>query len=325
MLGFWEDKLRNRMVARYSFAPILEEAGILLIGASRLWHEWSIKRAKELRGIGYSLKDRAKEVRKSGLSWASNISEFGEDPAHLLHSSAHRRYHGDDKKTIVCPEATIHMVSIATELLFLLIPFLKKIEEEHYEEKWLDWIYEKIEILMESPCIGPVLEIPQHASSMLILHSALLECEGLAITQAKIEDHYARENKQRKKKKSELSDDELRKLAFDIGVSFEEIKEIFETEYSSWWEVGKKYRGEAEAVKKNFVSLLKTGVEAKNAILVEWDPGMVTDDVDPKPMFEKEVEKSEKIIKMFIAIFLSGKTRKIEANYKKIGKQLNPA
>lgn len=66
MLGFWETKMKDKMIAMYFFAPFLEEAGTLLLGAKHLWHPWSIKRIDELAQTSHTLKDAAKTLRQRG-------------------------------------------------------------------------------------------------------------------------------------------------------------------------------------------------------------------------------------------------------------------
>lgn len=305
MLGFWETKMRNKMIFMYSFAPFLEEAGTLLLGAKYLWHPWSVKRTDELAKISYELKDRARTLRQRGLAWASSVSEFGEDPAYLLSTSAHHRHHGNDTKT-PCPEATPYMVSMATKLLFVLLPAFKKAEELSCEEKgWVKWLSEIIEILMESPYNNPALEISEGMMRTVGLHGVLIECEGLAYTQAIIEDSFDRKNESSKrKKKSDLSEAELRKLAYEIGVPFEVVKEVFETKFSSWWNQATKYRDQAQAQREIFLSSLSAEEQIKVSIGAVWDPGMATQNGHPECWSEKELRNSEGIIKTFISMFL---------------------
>ncbi|MBI2056511.1 MAG: hypothetical protein HYT37_04005 [Candidatus Sungbacteria bacterium] len=305
MLGFWQAKMRNRMIFMYSFAPFLEEAGTLILGAKHLWYPWSVKRADELTKISYALQDRARTLRQRGLAWASNVSEFGEDPAYLLSTSVHHRYHNNDTK-ISCPEAVPYMVSAAIKLLFILLPMFKKVEELSYEEKGLvKWLSEMIETLMESPYANPALEISDNMIRTIGTHGILIECEGLSYTQATIEDSFDRKNRNSKRKKrSDLSDAELRKLAFEIGMPFEVVKEVFETEFSSWWNQATKYRNQAQAQRETFLSSLSAEDRIKEGIRIAWNPGTTTQNCHPECWGEKELNKSERIIKTFISMFL---------------------
>ncbi|GEM_PF-4567639 len=319
MLGFWETKMRNRMVSMYSFAPFLEEAGTLLLAAKHTWHPWSLKRLEELTKLAYTLKDRAKTFRQRGLAWASSVSEFGEDPAYLLSTSVYSRYYGNKTKSTY-PEATPYLVSAATQLLFLLLPAFEKVEEMSWEENGLvKWLHEILETLMESPCIGVFPSIPDELLKIISTDAILLECEGLAYTQATLEDSFARNNTDvRRKKKSDLSDAQLRKLAQEIDVSFDTIKEVFETEYSSWWNQVADYRKQAQAQKELFLFSLPVEPSIKDAIRVVWDSGMTTQDNSIRCWDTSELTGSERIIKMFISLLLSFQRNK-ETEY------LNPA
>ena len=244
---FWHDKMRTRMVSRYYFAPFLEEAGTLLLASKYLWHPWSVRRRDELTELAYKLKGRAKTIRTSGLAWECNESAFGQDPAHLLSTSVYYRYHGNTDVES-CPEAAPYLVSAAAKILMLILPALEKLEMQDYEEKgWVRWTSEIIETLMGPTYIGSMPEISEEAVRCLGIRAALLECEGLAATQAILEDTFNRtHDRSRRKKSSELSEEQLRKLADEIGMSFETVKEVFTTGFSSWWDEARKYRAHDE-------------------------------------------------------------------------------
>jgi len=308
MLGYWETKIRNRTLFLYSLSPFLEEVGILLLGAKNLWHPWSVKRLEQLNEIAYALKDRAEIMRQRGLGWASNVSKFGEDTAYLLGSSVYHRWHDRNSSKASCPEATPYLVSAATGILSVLLPVFQKVEELSWEEsgKWVKWLSEIGETLMEFPCIDPKPEISEKMIRAIGVHAILLECEGLAAMQARIEDDFVERNKiRRKKKKINLSDAELRKLADEIDMPFEAVKEAMETECSSWWNKANEYGRRADAQKEIFLSSLSAENQIREAIRTVWDSGMITNRVRPKCWDEAELLKSEQIIKTLISMFLS--------------------
>lgn len=326
MLGFWEAKMRNRKIFVYSLAPFLEEAAILLLAAKRLWHPWSVKRLEELERIACDLKDRARFMRQCGLGWAGNISKFGEEFAGLLALSVYHRYHSRDGKAaspsaassgpngpsaMSSGQAAAYLVSAAVRILFLLRPVFQKIEELSWEEKgWTKWLSQIIETLMESPCLGSEPEITDEMIKIIAEQAVLLECEGLCHMQAEIEDSFNKRNKSAGlsrpgggRKKSDLSEAELRNLAAEIDLPFETVKEVFETEYSSWRDQAKQYRDQAQTRKEIFISLLPTEDHIKSAIADAWDIGWATQKSQPDCWSETEVMKAEKIIKTFIAMF----------------------
>ena len=310
--GFWHDKMRTRMVSRYYFAPFLEEAGTLLLASKYLWHPWSVRRRDELTELAYKLKGRAKAIRRSGLAWACNESAFGQDPAHLLSASVYYRYHGNTDIESY-PEAAPYLVSAAAKILMLILPALEKLEVQDYEEKgWVRWTSEIIETLMESTYIGSVPEISEEAVRCLGIHAVFLECEGLAATQAILEDNFDRKHgRPRRKKSSGLSEEQLRKLADEIGMSFETVKEVLETEFSSWWGEAKKYIDHAEEQKTFIISSLGIDDSIMGLVKSAWDDGMthngITHNGSMNDMYysEGELGKSENIIKTIIAMFLN--------------------
>ncbi|MDO8500184.1 MAG: hypothetical protein Q7S66_06065 [bacterium] len=329
MLEFWQTKMRHRMIFMYSFAPFLEEAGTLLLGAKHLLPLWSVKRAEELSRISYILKDRARTLRQRGLAWAGNASEFGEDPAYLLSQSVHHRYHRGDIKT-PCPEAAPYMVSAATKLLLILFPMCQKVEELSFEEKgWAKWLAEIIETLMEAPYGNPAPEVSENMTRALSAHGILIECEGLSYTQAMIDDNFEQKKNSKRKKKSEFSDDELRKLAHKIGMPFETVKDVFETESSPWWDQSAEYGNLAQVQQEIFWSSLPVEDQIKKKIRVVWDPGVPAQDCRPECWGEKERDKAERIIKTFISLFLSFVDSERAGQHNialpKIQKRLNPA
>lgn len=308
MLGFWETKMKDKMISMYSFAPFLEEAGTLLLGAKYLWHPWSIKRIDELAQASHTLKDAAKTLRQRGLAWGGNALELGGDTTHLLSTSVYYRYHGhsNDGAKISCPEAAPYMVSTAAKLLFTLLPSFQKVEKVFSEEEyWIKWLPEIIEKIVEAPYYNQALEIPNNILRIAGMHGVLTECEGLAYTQATIEDSFNKNNENRKrKKKSNLSEAELRKLALEIGMPFKAVKETFKTEFSSWWDQVKKYSNLAQTQRKGFLSSMSAENRIKEAIMAVWDPGMPTQYSHPECLSESNLKKSEVVITTFISMLL---------------------
>ena len=308
--AFWRNTTRDQMVTMYSFAPFLQETGTLLFGARRLWHPWSVKRIEELETISGRLKDRARVLRQRGLTWACNDSAFGKDPAHVMSMTVHYRDYGsrDNTLQVPCVEATPYMASAAVQLLFMLLQqFEKIVEEKHwYEERhWVKDISEVIETLMESPYTGSMPKMTDVMMRAVMSHAVLTECEGLAYTQATIENAYNRKNKTAKRKRSDLSDEKLHALADDIGVEFDVLKGVFETEYSSWGKVADAYRKRAVVERESFVSTLDVDDKIIDAITAVWDPGFAYINSTPDYMSEREVGGAEKIIQTFISMFLS--------------------
>lgn len=303
--AYWTAKMRERMVFMYSFTPFLEEAGTLLLAAKDLWHPWSVKRSAELSKMSYDLQEHARRLRQQGLGWACNVSEFGQDPAYVLSTFSPYRYHGGEKEFTPCPEAAPYMVAAAKNLLLLLFPMFRMVGKTFWEEKhWVGWISDIIETLMEAPYCQPVPELSADAMRDIGVHGILIECNGLACTQALLEDSYASNTGTQRKKASDLSNEQLRDLASKIGVPFEVVKDVFEAEFSSWWERAQGYRDRAEIQRKLFADSLPVDPAIKEVILRAWDPGSTSHNGYPERLLYNEVTKSEMIIKTFISMFL---------------------
>lgn len=266
MLGYWENKMRNRMMSNYLVSPFLEEAASLLIVASRLWHPWSIKRKDELYVIAKQLDDRGRHMRDCGIGWACNSDHFGEMPGHLLSSGAFGRYNCEDKNPPAPdPEAAAYAVAMASKILFSLVPIFQKMGEKNYEDSTaIKWLYGKIEEIQESPIFGNKPEISEALLKELAMRAITIECEGLSYIQATVEDSF--DGKPKRKKKSRMSEEKMRSLAEELGTTYESIKEVFETEHSSWWKTAKEYAGKAESHKQNILRNLGAGESVKNSL-----------------------------------------------------------
>lgn len=304
---YWHDKMRERNMFMYLLAPFFEEASMLLIGASRLWHPWSVKRRDELRNFAHILADRARTMRQRGLAWACNIDSFSQSPAQILGTSVFSRYHNNDKRDAF-PEKTSLLVGAAVQTLFNLVPILEKVEEKSWDEHgWVRWIHELGETLSEAPYMNPLPEILSNLSVRALgIHACLLECEGLAYMQARIEDTYrSSNNKQQRKKKSDLSPSALHKLAEEFNTPFETFKEVFEIEYSSWWKEAEKYREQAKLQQRCLFDEWQFNPDGRLIFSAAWEPGMTTEKAHPEYVSEQEVIMSERIIKSFMALFLN--------------------
>ncbi|MBI4120828.1 MAG: hypothetical protein HY457_01035 [Parcubacteria group bacterium] len=306
MLDFWEARMRHERIFLYSLAPFLEEAGILLLGGHHLWHSWSLNRREELLRIAHELKGRAKLLRKSGLAWACNVSAFGESGAAVLSSASHYRYHPNEGKLPICPDALPYMVGMATEILFVLLGVLEKAEKDgHADGGHLEWLSRIIETLTEAPYSRPVTQAPEALLETLSAHAVLLECEGLAYAEATIEDSFNRKDpKRRRKKQSPFSDEKLRELASEFGMPFEVVKEIFETESSSWWDKATYFKGQASEAWETIISSLPADGNVKTHIQIAWDVGGTAQDARPECWGEDELRKSESVIQALISSFL---------------------
>lgn len=303
MHGFWADRLRNQTLFLYLFAPFFQQTATLLIVAESLWSPWAVKRKEELLNVASRLKHLAEMSRKKGLAWACNDNEFGADPAGILSPRAFGRYYRKETREAF-PRAVPLLVSAATKTLFALLPILEKFERTAVAMAGTAAILKEcVETLYESPCIGLNPDISEAAILRLAEEAVLLECEGLAYMQAMIEDNFYFHNPNAsKKKKSDITDDEIRKLAEEIGVSFSQVKDVFETEYSSWWQVSNSYSRQAEEKRKIFLAGLGLEKSAQDLIFAAWNPGMPTETARPRVW--GSITKTEAVLRRCIAMFL---------------------
>lgn len=257
MQEFWENKIQDERISLYPLTPVLELAGILVNGARRHWHPWSTKRNSEMLSIEYWLSDRAKFLRSWGVRTTfSHLTTEQDDYGNRC--LPYRSLTNEHAKTD--PEIAIFYGSIAFKFLINILPHLEKIGSKNSSlanAVNIARIHQTIETLSEAPYVDNHRVVqPDHLRALaeMAIH---LECHCIAISQAMLEDDYARENNIKKRKKSQLSDEAIRKLADEIRCSFETLKAILETEGSSWWEKAKAHRKDAEAVraKMGFIAL----------------------------------------------------------------------
>lgn len=301
--GFWETKAQRRALYMYQFAPFLEEAGLLLLSARRLWHHWSVGRQEELKKVAFDLNRCARSLRISGLVWSGEtLNAALENPRLTLNCSVYHRYYTDELKE-ACPEAAHILTSAAARILFFLLPEFEKAEKAEWREKGrVKWLSEIIETLMESPCIGPCPQITEDVQKILGLHALLLECEGLAQTQAHLETILTArsgESRLRKKNKSSLSYDQICKLAADINVPVETLKDALESEHSKWWDQAGEFRRQAQTQKEKFLSLLSVGDDIKLTIRSAYEPGSATSE-SPSYLTEEDCAVTERAIKLLV-------------------------
>ncbi len=301
--GFWETKAQRRALYMYQFAPFLEEAGLLLLSARRLWHHWSVKRQEELKIVALDLGRRAKSLRISGLVWSGEtLGAALENPRLILNCSAYHRYYTDELKE-ACPEAAHILISAATRILFFLLSEFEKVEKAEWSERGrVKSLSEIIEILMEPPYAGSCLEITEDMQEILGVHAFLLECEGLAQTQAHLETTLAARSEGsilKKKRKLSFSNGQIRKLATDIGVPFEMLKDVFESEHSRWWDQVEEFRQRVQTQKEKFLSLLSARDGIKLAIRSAYEPGGAISE-SPSYLTEEDCAKTERAIKLLV-------------------------
>lgn len=296
----FEGRKCNQALRMYSLAPFFDVAGILLRGAANCWYPWGLNRKKELRGIACELIDYAERVRGRGIGWMQRPI-----PGTLSLCKHHRFFCGEAE--VAEPEMTTYMTSASLRLLLRLVPVVEKITKDDYQEKpVLEWLFKKIEALSETPCIGLHPEISDIAMQALGEFGILLECEGLAYMQARIADSFYQKQSVRhiKKPKKNLSDQELASLALDLDMSFQELKNVLEDEYSSWWEDSGEYRKKAECALKQFYVHLESVPPEIGKVL---NAGSLSMHSSPECFAEETVFASERITLALIAMFLSFK------------------
>ena len=310
--NFWQNKSIEKNVMLYALAPLFQEAAGLLCTAAHLWHPWSIKRVEELETLARSLSGEAATLRQRGLGWACQDSRLVANPSYILcGASHHRRYKKSDEQTIEQhPEATPYFVTAAVHVLFLTLEIFGRISEKEFGQRhWIPKISVMIEQLMESPCIGSKPEISNEMRRVIALRGIFAECEGLAYTMARIEDQYRFKHKTAKRKRSDLSDEQIGALADDLGVDFNVLKEMFETEHSSWRKISERYKKDAELLTANFFSKdFDIPQTTRVAMQSSWELGRTEISHLPDYFNEDEMNSAENVIKAFISMFLTATT-----------------
>lgn len=246
----WEVRRRDERIRRYLLSAILEDLSMLLGAAQRLWHPWSLQRKSALASIAYQLSEGALHARRKGVQWVCEkigVDRGNSSPTHVLGQATYLRNY---QELVVTPQADAAMRIVATvgHVMIRMLPVFAQAEGTEYAGECAVKAYSKlIEPLMEFPgvrdCEPPADEVFAEIGTLAFQ----LECEGLAFTQAMIEDGYKHEHPEKKQRqRSRLSDEQLRALADEIGTTFENLKSVFETVHSSWWEQSRMFRSQAD-------------------------------------------------------------------------------
>ena len=324
-MDFWENRRRNAKIAFLPIPPFFDRAGLLLYQAADLWHEWGLKRSKELKECGYLMMEGAQMMRRNGLGWLGSSEKLEEDAGHLLSSFCFHRQEGiklrkpDEKEPPRCPEAVPYLVHAAFLIMEHCVPMFKVIAKEEYTEAgWAPKLFGIMEKLAESPCIGSRPVITDETLHALGIQGVLLECQGLAYTQAHIEDSYTESAGKKKRKKASRSDEEIHRMAADIGVDFDVLKDVLETESSPWWREYERY--EKEAMARN-AGLVFSGDDAIDEIIRQTvNDGYVDCGSHYKCYREETLADCEAVIKTIIASMLafegkvSGRPKRLTAH-----------
>ena len=284
--------------------PMMSVASTLTYFASTLWHPWGQKRRKQLRAISSKLNQRASDMRRNGLGWAAGIIEDKHKAGYILSINSFKRYFGEAPEGMPLPSHVPQLVSSAIAALFCVRDIAFKISAIEHTEGSTSWVDEHIEELSESPTAGSMPNVSAVALCQLGDCGVLLECEGLTYMLALIEDRYARARGKEKKKKSSYSQAELSRLADEIGVDPEILKEVFETQGSSWWQRSETYKTGARMSSESFFA--SSFAPGTNIELAErWQTGSVSSgDSDVICRDAEAFSGCETVICMLISLFL---------------------
>ncbi len=300
--AYWENKHRDEKVSMYSFAPFFELAGILLRASAQLLPQYRRRRAKELIGLAQGFENHVRHLRGNGIGWMVNafpgISPF-------MEAKHHRSHHVGEPK-LRSPGAADRVLSIVIEFLFLFEETFIAIEKDLYSEaSTAVWFFNQLETLTDQHRPQGQENISDKALRMLGRHAVLLECEGLAYAQAMIESGFLK--KMGKKRNCTFSEAEISKLAHELDIHPDVLREASEAEHSSWWDVSKEYRDKGIVLRDEFIDTLALPSAVSEAIRDAWDIGSTHLNVDGFPYCrgEDSYEISEKTTKLLITMFLT--------------------
>ena len=302
---YWQAKMQNKHVAQMAMLPMISVASTLTLLASTLWHPWGQKRRKQLRAISSTLNQRAGDMRRNGLGWAAGIFDDQHRAGYILSNNSFKRYFCEALEGEPLPHHVPQLVSSAIAALFCVRDIAIKISAIEHSEGATSWVDELIEELSESPTAGNVPNVSNDALCHLGECGILLECEGLTYMLALIEDRYARARGKEKKKKSSYSQVEISRLADEIGVDPEMLKEVFETQGSTWWQRSDAYKtGAKNASLSFFASSFAPGTNIE--LTERWQTGSVSSgDCDVVSRDAEAFSSCETVVCMLISLFLS--------------------
>lgn len=303
--NYWQAKMRNKHVAAMAMLPMMSVASALINLAGTLWHPWGRKRANELRVMSSTINQRTNDMRRSGLGWAAGIFDDKHRVGYILSNSSFKRYFDESILGEPAPSLVPQLVSSAIAALFCVRDIATKISAIEHDAGSTVWIDELIETLSESPAAGSLPNVSDAALVALGDCGVLLECEGLTYMLALIEDRHARASGKEKKKEPSLSDSEIFRLANEIGVDPVILKEVFETQGSSWWECSEKYKIGARSATESYFAL-SFAQPASAELMQRWQTGSVSS--GDSDVVCREVETfsgCETVVCMLISLFLS--------------------
>lgn len=304
MLHFWDSKRLSAAVNRYPIVPLLDLSGILLLKTHQLWHRWSLNKSAALKSIANDLLKKAGEYREDG--WRATFAMCSESTGCSSHYSIFMpyRYLDYEVKKGEYPLAVLATSAIVFHVLFQMMEPLEKLQKIHKDTN-IDvvFLYNLIERLNDSPCRGDLV-LNDDGVRAFALWAVFLECECLAFTHARIEDHYNQKSGKTKKTRCRMTEEEMRKLSVEIDVPIEILRDIFSTEYSSWWDIKDVLKRRAFQEKEKFIKVLPDTVP-KDILREYIDAGSVHEKFAPEFWHEEIVTVSLKTTTVLMSQLLS--------------------
>lgn len=294
--------MSRRKMSLYPIVPTLEAASCILRAAAALWHPVKRREQKKILLVARDMGSKAEDLRKQGIGWMPR-EVFSDGPTVLVSGHPHRSHHSEGIVPPRSPRDGVILLETLNVLLARFDPAFERMEEEHHDEQWLaEWFFGHRETILE---IAPREsgEVSEEAERSFDLYAVLLECEMLAYIQARAEDALSDKTGKIKKKKPERSDEEIARLAEDIGMSFEDVKAVFSREYSSWWDVSRKFAERATLSRDRFIDLV--GAIDAETVRAAWKNGSAFLNNTPYSLYGDEVEMAGKIATLMIEMLLA--------------------
>ncbi len=260
---FWEKMLIEEKIALYAFAPFFQTCGALLRHHGVRLPPYRARKRATLIAMAMRLEETAFHFRQGGLGWMARL--FPGDS--VLFQVISRRWFDGGSMTKEETEDR-EVIAIALDLLFLFRPVFKRyIDASHNSLPHLKQLDDVLETVLEihGSYYPPSTHLSSDALCHIVRFALYQECAGLAYQQALVQDGYQRDTHTATKKEPRHTDEELVRMAQEIGVDVGILREALSRTYSPWWEVKRRYEQLAQETPLPIdgldVGTLTTGVQ----------------------------------------------------------------
>jgi hypothetical protein len=292
---FWRQSTLERKVAMYAFAPFLQTSGAILRHAVSGIPPYRPKHKKHIVQLAHRLEDTALHLRQGGLGWMGQVFPGHSEHYQVIHS---RWLSGEGQVALMSQDDALFLIRTSIDLMLLVHPALVRVAQASYEEQAvMDRCHDIIEDMIALHSDGDCTKTHDADLHKLAQYALLLECEGIAHQQALVQDGFNKcANKKGVVKPLRHSDEEIFRMAHDIGIDPSVLKEVLSSSYSSWWDEMRAYRARARDI-----------LSTMTVPLTYLDPGSPTNPCQgyPSCFSEEDYRSTESVTHLALSLMTS--------------------